>query len=242
MLVATFFDPRHIQLDLTFFAIDQTAIAVFDFKRVAGENGEITFFQIGDLICERCQRNRVRAYKHLTIAVTNCQRRSFARGNHQILFAFKQERQRKGTIKAGHGFGGGFNGRNPFAQEAFSQKSYGFGVGLGLKVEPLGLQLFAQLFVVFNNAVVNNSHIACTMGVCIVEGWGTVGGPAGVTDAGFPGKWFMHQRVRQIHQLPGSAATPQFAVIDRCNACAVVATVFKAFQPLHQNGGRLVIA
>ena len=72
-----------------------------------------------------------------------------------------------------------------------------FGVGLAAEHITLGLQFGTQLIVVLNDAVVHQSHTArfaidavfiagagAEVGVCVVHGRGTVGGPACVCNAG----------------------------------------------------------
>jgi len=67
-------------------------------------------------------------------------------------------------------------------------------------------------------------------------------GPPRVADTGFPSQWFMHQQVGQVYQFAKRTAAFEFIVIDGGNTGTVVATVFKPFERLNQDGSCFVIS
>jgi hypothetical protein len=64
-----------------------------DLGTLAGEHDPITVFQISDGVRERGERNCVRSEEHLALAVSDSQRRPFARSDQKIVFAGEQESQ-----------------------------------------------------------------------------------------------------------------------------------------------------
>src|SRR6056297_1829959 len=78
--------------------------------------------------------------------------------------------------------------------------------------------------------------------VCVHLGRGTMGGPAGVTDAGFTGQRMMHQQIREIDQLAHGAPTVEPSVVQRGDPGAVIAAIFQPPQRLDKDRGGLVIA
>ena len=68
-------------------AINLLVRSVVDRRAIAGQNAPIAVFDVAQRVGERCQRNRVRAQIHFTIAITNGQRRAFACADHQVVVA-----------------------------------------------------------------------------------------------------------------------------------------------------------
>ena len=58
-----------------------------------------------------------------------------------------------------------------------------FGVRLADETSAVQLELFAQLVMVFNDAVVNDRDALNRVRMRVVFGWAAVSGPAGVPDA-----------------------------------------------------------
>src|SRR6056297_490086 len=61
-----------------------------------------------------------------------------------------------------------------------------------------------------------------------------MGGPSCVADAGLARQRFMHQEIRQVHQLADRAPPVQPAVIQRGDPGAVIAAIFQPSQRLNQ--------
>ncbi len=196
MLVPVFVDAGVFQNDLALLAVCNRATLVADFKAVAGQDREIALFQVADFIRERRERDGIGAYEHLAVAMTHRQGGALARRDHQILLAFKQEGEGKRPIKLLDGFVGRINGGFPVGNQRLAQEGDSFRVGFGGKGDALAAQIRAQILEVFDDAIVNNSNTARAVGVGVAHGRGPVGGPTGVTDAGFSSQRFMHQKIR----------------------------------------------
>jgi hypothetical protein len=149
---------------------------------------------------------------------------------------------RKGTLQAVQRGVRGLHRAGAAGHLAAGQKRHGFGVGLRLLGVARGGEVGAQLAEVLDDAVVHHRDRACLVRVGIGDGGRTMGGPAGVADAGLAGQRLMHQQVGQVHQLAHGAAAVEPAVVDGGDPGAVVAAVFQPLQRLDQQGGRLVVA
>ena len=231
VFVATFLDPGGVQLDLFHGAVGAAALCVIDFGPVAGDNGPVAFFQIGDLVGHRCQRDGVRAHEHFAVSVADGQGAALAGGDHQIVFAVKQEAQRKGSIQLRQrGLDRFFRGL-ALRHIALCQQGDGLCVRFGRELKPFGSKLITKLAEVLDDAVMHNGHVARAMWVGVVGCRRAVGGPTGMADAGFARKRVVDQRVRQVHQLADGATTTQLAFrVDGCNARTIIAAVFQPLQ------------
>ena len=242
MLVPGLVDAGGIDLDLLDLPSDGVSVSVSDCKAVSGHNGAIAILQIGDPVRHRRKGNRVRAHEHLPFAVPNRQWGARAGGDQQIRIAFKQKCQRIGSLElAQRGFDR-LNGAKACVELHLRQECDGLAVGFGLNREAGRFNLCAQRAKVLDDAVVNHAHIAGLVRMCIGLRRGTVSGPAGVPDARFSRQRFMHQQIRQVHQLAHCAAPIQTAVLHRGNARAVIAAIFKPFERLDQDWCCFVMA
>ena len=242
VFVTGFVHPRAVDLDGFDGAIGQRAVFIPNFHRLAGDHGAVAFGQIGDLVGQRGKRDGVGAYEHFAVSVPDGQRRAFAGDDQQVVFTVKQEGEREGTVQFVERFVRGFNGRCTFVDEVMGQEGHGFSVCFRLRCDPVFRKFCPQLAEVFDDAVVYDSHRTRLVRVCVFNRRATVGCPAGVADASFTGERFVHQQIRQIDQLAHSAAAVERAVIDGGNTGTVVATVFKPFERLNQDGSRFVIS
>ena len=84
--------------------LDRCAIRTIDFDRLVREDSPIPVLEIGNAIGERRQRNGIAPYEHLTIAMPYGQRRTIARGNHQVILTLEENGERKSALEPGqHG-------------------------------------------------------------------------------------------------------------------------------------------
>ncbi len=120
------------------------------------------------------------------------------------------------------------------------QKRDGFGVGLGVKADPVTGQFLAQFAVVLDDAVVDDRDFARLMGVGVGHRGRAMGGPAGMPDAGFARQRLMHQKIGQVDQFADRTATVQHAVVNGGNTGTVIAAIFEAFERFNKDGGGFV--
>ena len=122
------------------------------------------------------------------------------------------------------------------------------GDGLGIRLRGKGVarrrQFGAQGVGVFDDAIVGDADSPVRLVRVGVHLLGrTVGGPAGVGDAGAPGQRSAVQVVDQIPHLPRPAAhlDRTASLGHHANARRVVAPVLKPLQSLQQNGNRVAV-
>ena len=120
------------------------------------------------------------------------------------------------------------------------------GVGLAFEHVAFGLQRRAQLFVVFNNAVMDQRHAAragraaragavAEMRVRVVYGGRTVRGPARVRNAGGAFEIFGIDLRLKFGHARGAARALEPAGMHG-HAAGVIAPVFEPLQALHKDG------
>ena len=81
-----------------------------------------------------------------------------------------------------------------------------------------------------------NLAVKALVGVSVLFGGCTVGGPAGVGDADMAMERLVFEFVFKGGNLAGSTNGLDFAVFDEGNARAVVATVFQFLESTNQDG------
>src|SRR5690606_13306366 len=117
-----------------------------------------------------------------------------------------------------------------------------FGVGLGGEHIALGLQLAAQHFVVFDNAVVYHGNVAGDVRVRVGFRRFAVGGPTGVGNTGAArhgvGVYGIGQR---LHFAQAAGAGQLAGTIDNGQTGGIVAAVFQSFQAFQQNIGHVTL-
>ena len=163
------------------------------------------------------------------------QRAAFACRNHQIVFAFEQESEGKGTFQTRQRFFSRLNVVHALLDVMLGQQGNGFRVRFGDKLAAMLGQLFAQFTVVFDNSVVNNGHRAGAVGVCVLGRRRAMGCPACVANAGLACQRFMNQQIGQVDQFADSATAVQSSGVHGGDAGAVVAAIFKPAKCFYQN-------
>ena len=115
------------------------------------------------------------------------------------------------------------------------------GVGVRLELDPLRLQLGAQLAEVLDDAVLHDHQLAgeidVRMGVALARL--AVGGPARVADADVALDRRFRQPRRQVAQLADIAADGDLPILDDGDARRVIAAIFQPPQPVHDDLGRV---
>jgi hypothetical protein len=119
------------------------------------------------------------------------------------------------------------------------------GVGSGCESVAGGDEVFLELLVVLNDAVVDDGDAAglIEMRVGVFVAGRTVSGPAGVADADGAANGFGLELASQAFvDFPLLLAYLERGVVDDAQASAVVAAIFEAAQAVDQNGSCLLFA
>ena len=118
-----------------------------------------------------------------------------------------------------------------------NQVGHHFGIRFGLEGDAFFDKFRLEARVVFDNAVVDDGNfpVKTHVGVGILFGRGTVGGPAGVgdTDVSLDGSFL--ELGFQGADFTGSTDGLDFPVVDKGYPRAVVATIFQLFKAAHEN-------
>ncbi len=108
------------------------------------------------------------------------------------------------------------------------------GVGVGAEDVAPGNEVILELEPVLDDPVVCHRHLlgAVTVGMCVACGWGTVGSPPGVPDAGASLGAACHlDGIHQIGDPAGASHHSQDVTVVDCQPCRVVAPILQALQP-----------
>ncbi len=117
-----------------------------------------------------------------------------------------------------------------------------FGVGFALEGATALLQRLAQLAEVLDNPVMHQRHFAGRVRMGILLRRRTMGGPAGMGNAGIAGGRIGLQLRHQPRQLAFRPAAHQLAFVKRADAGAVIAAIFHAAQAIDQPRGDVMFA
>ena len=111
------------------------------------------------------------------------------------------------------------------------------GVGLGLEDVTLGQELALQLDVVLDHPVVDDDDaaLAVAMGMRVLVGRASVGGPAGVTEAEGPLDGLSLDQLLEVLELPRAAADFEPSFADDGDAGGIVAAVLELAQTLDED-------
>ena len=88
-------------------ALDERAGGVMKFGAAAMKHDPVAFVEIGDVLGEGRERQRIGAEIHLALAPADGKRRAAARADQEIVLALEQEGQRKGAAQFRQGGGHG---------------------------------------------------------------------------------------------------------------------------------------
>ena len=120
----------------------------------------------------------------------------------------------------------------------FQQLGHHLGIRLALEDVPATDELLAQLGEVLDDAVVHHGDVAGARGVRVRVGLArlAVGGPTGVPDAAGARHFEVAEGVRKLGHLALAGDHLNAAVLLHGHTRRVVAAVFHAGEPLHQDG------
>src|SRR5690349_5153402 len=99
MLVVALVDKLRRSRRFDDWPFNLAVLLVADFDAFACDNRPITVFEIADGVCERRKRDCIGAEVHLALAVTDRERRTFARSDQQIVLASEQKGQCEGAAQ-----------------------------------------------------------------------------------------------------------------------------------------------
>jgi hypothetical protein len=119
------------------------------------------------------------------------------------------------------------------------------GVGLGREDVAEPLQFAAQLFVVLDDAVVDDRDaVLGDVRMRVALGRHAVGGPARVRDAEIAVRrdWSIQRFLQHAHLADGAHALQVFGAVQDGHAGRVVAAILKPAQAVHQDGDDIALA
>ena len=155
----------------------------------------------------------------------------------------RQERER--TLEAAHDGPHGVGEVAGAVELAPDELCRHLGVGLGVELHPFCEQLALERVEVLDDAVVDQCEataLAAPVRVRVDVRGTSVGGPAGVADAGARrSEGVRVQRGPKVLQLAGALLGVDAVLGDEGDARRVVAPVLQACEPLHDHGLSLVV-
>ena len=210
----------------------------------------IAFFKVNNLVGDAGQRHGVAGQKGFALPHAQNQRRAGAGADHAMRLVLVEHGNRIRAMELLHR---GLDGLEQVAVvQAVDQVRNDLGVGLAGKHIAPGLQGGAQLFVVFDDAVVHQrdatglgthrARAVAEVRVRVVHRRRTVRGPAGVRDAGAAFDLVGADLVHQFGHTRRAAGALQTAGVAaqaggmHGHAAGVITPVFEPLQTLHQHG------
>ena len=164
-----------------------------------------------------------------------------AGGDQAALGLFTEDTQGVGALQTGYGLLDGLHQVALVVQ--VQQVDDDLGVGLALELEALGLQLLPQGGIVLDDAVVDDGELVVVahMGVSVCIGGFTMGGPAGVTDAGCTGHGVtpLDLCVQVLDHADGFLHMDA-VLAQNSDAGRVIASVFQLLQAIQQDGSGIL--
>ena len=136
---------------------------------------------------------------------------------------------------------GGFTERVALLQVLVDQVGDDFGIRLGTERPSFVHEFVAQLKIVFDNAVVDNHHVAGAVRMCVLFGRRPMGRPAGMTDTDRTGQGFGLEEPVKLGELADRPPDGNMAVREGGDSCGVVAAILKPLESLEEERGRLAL-
>src|SRR5687768_4178163 len=133
------------------------------------------------------------------------------------MLAGENQRQAEGAFQHFQCLEGGFDRSKSLVQVVSYQMNNNFRICIGLKDMIAELQFGVQFLIVLYDAVVNDGHLAGGMGMSVVLGRSSVGGPAGVANADRAGEWLLLNTAVQVDQFALGPAPVNPAIDQGCD-------------------------
>ena len=243
VLVAALFGGGDVPSDPGHGLFQDLACGVIDGNIFGGDVGDLTVLHVNDIlgVCHEC--SHVRGKVVFPDAHTHDQRGGLAGSDNAATLFRAENAQGIRTFQARDRL------ENGLFQVALivhvHEMDNDFRVRFTLELEALALQLFPELRIVFNDAIVDHGKLIVIAHVRVridVRGF-PVGGPAGVPDAGVAGQGCaaLDLGIQVFDHAAGldhvDALLPQHR-----DAGGVISSIFQFFQPIQQNGGCVLAA
>ena len=212
------------------FAVGRTPLRIEDGNLRPADHHHIAFFQIGDAVGERRQRESVGADIGFRLGMADRQRRALARTHQEAFMILEDHGDGIGAGQPRHRLLGGIVGRKTLTQQIGDQMSGDFAVGFGFKTVASGHQLALQFAEILDDAVMHDGDARGGMGMGIAFGRRAMRRPARVTDAGMAAQRLLLQHRAQPVQIAGGAAARNLAVFQGGDARRVIAAIFQPLQ------------
>ena len=234
MAVIALFDLRCGHAAGGDFARDRIIILIENLRTIARDDNPVALFQIGDFLCQRRERQRIRTQIGFAVAIARNQWAAEARANQKIGKCAKRNRKCKGTAQAGqHGLHG--IGRCMASLHLFRhQMRNNLCIGFAFKCPPAGDKFIAQLLEIFDNAIVHERDFARRMGMRIARGRRAMGGPARMRDANITRRIVRFQNIDKVRKLALCPATDELTIMHGAHTGGVITPILHPLQPIDQ--------
>ena len=211
-------------------------VLVEDLRAVAGDDHPVAFLEIGDLLGQRRERQRVGAEIGLALAVADHQRRAEPRADQHVgMLRGRRSPARRRRAAAAAPPCTASCGRCARLDLLGDQMRDDLGVGLALERAAARDQLLAQRLEVLDDAVVDQRDFAGRVRVRVVRGRRAMGRPAGVGDADRrPARDCAPSSRTRLASLPSARRRTSCAVVHGADARAVIAAIFHPPEPVDQ--------
>ncbi len=214
---------------------DRLVVGVEHFGVGRVQHHPVAVFQIHDAVGQGGQGEGVGAQEHFTVTEADRQRAAAPGADHHLMMAGEYDRQGERALEPVQGRGGRFGGGFPAQQFLGDQVDDYFGIRVGRQVAALGDQLGPQLFVIFDDPVVDDRHPVGGMGMGVGFVGNAMGRPSGMADAdGAADRLFGHA-FGQVGKLALGPAAVDGPIDQGRDPGRIVAPVFQALQPFQQD-------
>jgi hypothetical protein len=240
--VAALFRGGDVPVDEGVLLFHRFAQGIEDLDGFLGDEGHLAVLHVGDLAGVLDDGGGVGRHKVAALAVTQKQGGVLAGGDEAAGIVAAQDDQRVGALDAVQHLEHGVHDVVGLEIVVLDELDDHLGIGLGLEHHALGDKEFLQLHIVFDYAVVHQRHLAVLahVGVGVELVGHAVGGPAGVADAGEAVEIRAVMGLfTEIFYLSGGFDHFDLVFVDHRHAGGIVAPVFKLFQSVQQQRGRL---
>ena len=236
VLVAIFFGHRRRPRDLFGDARDGLAILIDDAEAVVLDQPAVAVFEEHKLSRMREHGRHIRGEEHFVGANTEHQRAGEAREGDGVSDAFVDDGEGIGAVDPQERSADRAEQVGASCPLNRDQVRKDFSVCFRREHSARGLQLKAQLAVVFDDAVVYDGNVVAGVRMGVVLTGPSVGGPTRVADAGGAGAGLTRQSITQVLQPANRTANGDDAMfVDGADAGGVVAAVLEPGEPLDQH-------
>ena len=257
VLVAAFFCRFRVPGDFHQGQGDFIAVEVIEFDAAGGQARYLQMVDIVNAAGVFEDRRYVRGQESGVFRRADDQGRILPGGEDFVRKVLEHQGQGVAAPHPHHGAGDGVHRADlVFLIVVIHQLDHDLGIGIAVKPVAVAQQLFLELAVIFDDAVVDAHHVAfhfaaagagtvaADMGVGVHQARIAVGGPAGVADAaGSRQGAALICFVRQVIQLSGGLdhLRQGFAVPDG-QTRRIISPVFQPLEPVQQDGRGLMIS